>query len=146
MVLKNNKLARIAKLTLSTSFAIAGMIPSSQASISTYTENTASPVESRFGSVGLDSSSFLYKSNSRGTAATTFEADIHGMTVSEAKKALEQLLNTADSTIKEIDVIHGYSNGQALQNMVRKDLKHKRIAAKILSLNQGITTLKLNAK
>ena len=79
-------------------------------------------------------------------SAFTIEADIHGMTVSEAKKSLEKLLNTADSTIKEIDVIHGYSNGQALQNMVRKDLKHKRIAAKILSLNQGVTTLKLNAK
>ncbi|HNX63687.1 MAG TPA: Smr/MutS family protein [Oscillospiraceae bacterium] len=79
-------------------------------------------------------------------SAFTIEADIHGMTVSEAKKALEKLLNTADSTIKEIDVIHGYSNGQALQNMVRKNLKHKRIAAKILSLNQGITTLKLDAK
>lgn len=68
-------------------------------------------------------------------SAFTIEADIHGMTVSEAKKHLKSW-NTADSTIKEIDVIHGYSNGQALQNMVRKDLKHKRIAAKILSLNQ----------
>lgn len=76
----------------------------------------------------------------------TIEADIHGMTVREAKQALEKLITSADNSVKEIDVIHGYTGGQALQNLVRKDLKHKRIAGRILSLNQGVTTIKLNPK
>lgn len=61
-------------------FISAGMISASHASVwyTSYTDNTANPVDSRIGSVGLDTSSFLYKSNTRGTAATTFEAEIHG--------------------------------------------------------------------
>ncbi|MEG0615008.1 MAG: Smr/MutS family protein [Oscillospiraceae bacterium] len=76
----------------------------------------------------------------------TIEVDLHGMSVSEAKKELEKLLNTCDNSIKEIDVIHGYSGGQALQNLVRKGLKHSRITARILSLNPGVTTLKIQPK
>ena len=73
----------------------------------------------------------------------TIEADIHGMTVTEAKRALEKLLNTCDSSIREIDVIHGYTGGQALLTMVRKDLKHKRIVSRMLSMNNGVTTLRI---
>jgi len=54
-----------------------GITPLAHASIS-YTDNTANPVESRLGNVGLDASSFFYKSDIRGTAATTIEATIHG--------------------------------------------------------------------
>ena len=68
-------------------------------------------------------------------------ADIHGMTVTEARTALERLLSSADKSITEIMVIHGYSGGQALRNMVRKSLSHPRIKQKILSMNQGETTL-----
>ena len=71
----------------------------------------------------------------------TLTADLHGMQVSEAKTALERLISSADRSITEITVIHGYSGGQALANMVRKKLKHKRIERKILSMNQGETTL-----
>ena len=76
----------------------------------------------------------------------TIEVDIHGMTVSEAKRELEKLLNSCDNSVKEIDVIHGYTGGQALLNLVRKDLKHKRIVSRMLSLNQGVTTLKIQPK
>jgi hypothetical protein len=80
MVLKNKKLARIAQLKIIAGLVItSGMIPESHATVSaSYTENTASPIESNLGTVGLDTSSFLYKSNTRGTAATTFEATFHG--------------------------------------------------------------------
>ena len=71
----------------------------------------------------------------------TITADLHGMTVQTAKKELERLITTCDKSVKEIDVVHGYSGGTALQTMVRKDLKHKRIVRKILSMNQGVTTL-----
>lgn len=76
----------------------------------------------------------------------SIEVDIHGMTVMEAKRALEKLLNSCESSTKEIDVIHGYTGGQALLNLVRKDLKHKRIVSRILSLNQGVTTLIIQPK
>ena len=68
-----------------------GIIPASQASVS-YTDNTANPVESKMGNIGLDSSSFLYKSDTRGTAATTFEASVHGKFEGTTFKAKGDLL------------------------------------------------------
>jgi DNA-nicking Smr family endonuclease len=72
------------------------------------------------------------------------EIDIHNMKHDEAKKYLEQFLTKANGSIKEVIVIHGYSSGTVLQDMVRKGLKHKRIRSKMLSMNPGITTLILN--
>ena len=73
----------------------------------------------------------------------TIEADIHGMRVLEAKREVETLIGRADKSIREIVVIHGYHGGSALKNMVRSELRHPRIQQKILSLNQGETTLLL---
>jgi len=67
--------------------------------------------------------------------------DIHGMTVMEAKKELTNLLNKCDKNTKEIDVLHGFHGGTALRNLVRKDLKHPRLVRRILTMNQGMTTL-----
>lgn len=69
------------------------------------------------------------------------EVDIHGLTVMEAKRELERLINTADKNVTEITVIHGYTGGKALQNLVRNELRHRRIKRRILSMNQGITSL-----
>lgn len=74
---------------------------------------------------------------------STIEADIHGMTADEAKRQLEFLLTRADKNTKEIIVIHGYSHGQVLKNMVRTQLKHPRIASKLISLNEGQTRILL---
>lgn len=71
------------------------------------------------------------------------EIDIHNMTHDQAKRYLEQFLNKANGSIKEVTVIHGYSGGTVLLNMVQKGLKHKRIKAKVKSLNPGITILYL---
>ncbi len=71
------------------------------------------------------------------------EVDIHGMTVAEAKKALEQFLSTVPAGVMEVTVIHGCHMGNSLQKMVRTQLSHKRIARKILSMNNGITVLEL---
>lgn len=73
----------------------------------------------------------------------TIEADIHGMRVQEARRQLELLLSRADKSIREIVVIHGFHGGQALQDMVRKELSHPRILRKELSLNNGQTVLYL---
>jgi DNA-nicking Smr family endonuclease len=71
------------------------------------------------------------------------EIDIHNMLRADAKKYLEQFLSKANGSIKEVVVIHGYSSGTVLQEMVRKGLKHKRIKSKMIGLNPGITTLML---
>ena len=67
--------------------------------------------------------------------------DIHGMTVMEAKNELTSLLTKCDKSTKEIDVIHGCHGGTALLNFVRKEFKHPRLVKRILSLNNGVTTL-----
>lgn len=69
------------------------------------------------------------------------EVDIHGMTVSAAKRELESLLTRCDKNTHEIDVIHGCHGGTALQNLVRRELKHPRLVRRILTMNNGMTTL-----
>ena len=66
--------------------------------------------------------------------------DLHGMTVSEARKRIQQLLKTCPKDTVQIEVIHGCNSGQALQKFVRRELKHPRILRKS-GLNGGSTTL-----
>lgn len=74
---------------------------------------------------------------------STLIVDIHGMYATDAKRELERLLSRAGKNIHEVVVIHGYSHGQVLKNMVRRDLKHPRIQSKLLSLNEGQTRILL---
>lgn len=76
--------------------------------------------------------------------ASSVEIDIHNMQRAEAKKYLERFLTGANGNVREVTVIHGYSSGTVLQQMVRKGLKHHRIKRKILTLNPGVTILELN--
>lgn len=71
--------------------------------------------------------------------------DLHGFTTSEAKTYLDQKMKELPNTIREVTIIHGYSNGQALATMVRK-YKHARIERKMRSLNPGETTFLLYSK
>lgn len=75
--------------------------------------------------------------------ASKVEIDIHSMQRAQAKKYLEQFLSGVNGNVKEITVIHGYSSGNVLQQMVRNGLKHHRIKRKILTLNPGVTVLEL---
>lgn len=76
--------------------------------------------------------------------ASKVEIDIHNMKREEAKKLLEQFLSKANGNVKEVTIIHGYSSGTVLQQMVRKGLKHHRIKRRILSMNPGVTVLELD--
>ena len=67
--------------------------------------------------------------------------DLHKMKVWEAAIYLNKQVASAPCEIKEIVVIHGYHNGTALMNMVRQEIYNPRIKRKLLSLNQGITSL-----
>ena len=53
-------------------------------------------------------------------SSSKVEIDIHNMKRDEAKKFLEQFLSKANGNVKEVTVIHGYSSGTVLQQMVRK--------------------------
>lgn len=72
--------------------------------------------------------------------------DIHHMEKAEAKKYLERLLAGLGNEVEEVVVIHGYRSGQALQQMVRKELKYKGIRQKVLGLNPGVTSLMMLPK
>lgn len=76
--------------------------------------------------------------------AAKVEVDIHNMQRADAKKYLERFLSNANGNVKEVTVIHGYSSGTVLQQMVRKGLKHHRIKHKIVTMNPGVTILELN--
>lgn len=71
------------------------------------------------------------------------EIDIHNMKRAEAKTYLERFLSKANGNVKEVWVIHGYSSGTVLRDMVRNGLKHHRIQYKMLSMNPGVTILYL---
>ncbi len=73
----------------------------------------------------------------------SLEVDLHGMTAIEAKIYLQKIFKSLSSNITEVVVIHGNNRGDKLANMVRREFKHKRIDRKILSLNGGITILKI---
>lgn len=73
------------------------------------------------------------------------EVDIHGMTAWEGRRALEQLLSRVGKNVTEVRVIHGYNGGQVLRDMVRTQLKHPRIRAKLVCLNPGETRLLLKS-
>lgn len=70
-------------------------------------------------------------------------ADVHGMTADDAKRQLERLLSRLGPDTEELLVVHGYNGGQVLRDMVRGQLKHRRIQSKLLSLNEGQTRILL---
>lgn len=64
--------------------------------------------------------------------------DLHCQTVESARKLLTDTLKKLPEDVREVNVIHGYHNGTALRDMVRK-YSHPKIQRKILGLNQGTT-------
>lgn len=84
------------------------------------------------------------QNHARFKTAQKVEVDIHNMTRDQAQRYLEQFLGRLDGSVKEVTVIHGYSGGTVLRDMVRNSLKHPRIRSKYLSMNPGVTILLLN--
>lgn len=69
----------------------------------------------------------------------SIEIDLHGQTVESARKMLTTTLKNLPADVREVNVVHGYHSGNALQNMVR-NYKNAKIERKFLGLNQGSTT------
>lgn len=71
-----------------------------------------------------------------------YSIDIHSMTKTEAKVAIDNFIASQTGFTQEIEVIHGYSS-TILRDYVRKQYRHKRVTRKILTTNPGITILVL---
>ena len=69
--------------------------------------------------------------------------DLHGMTKEEAAYILEEEIELAEEHIEMIIVVHGYSLGSTLLNMVRTELHNDRIEKIKTTENPGVTFIYL---
>lgn len=77
---------------------------------------------------------FLYGNSKR--------IDLHGLTKEEARAELLHLFNSLDASVDCVIVIHGYSKGSVLKNMVRKEFSHELIE-KLVFVDAGVTAIKI---
>ena len=75
------------------------------------------------------------------TEKQVMTVNLHQMDTVQAKKWLSRKVTEAPKEVREIEVIHGFHGGTALQNMVRKSFTHPRVRSKVIPLNQGSTIL-----
>lgn len=71
--------------------------------------------------------------------------DLHGYSVGEAKKTIEQTIARMPKGFQELKVIHGYRNGDAIKELVRDrfQIRSKRLVRRRMTMNQGETILVL---
>ena len=72
----------------------------------------------------------------------TKRIDLHGLTKEEARAELLHLFNLLDASVDCVVVIHGYSKGSVLKNMVRKEFSHPLIE-KMVFVDAGVTAIKI---
>ena len=72
------------------------------------------------------------------------ELDVHGCTCVQAKTAIDAALRRAAAGVYRIRVIHGYSRGDAIREMVRREYgMHPKVRRLEVGLNPGATDLVL---
>ncbi|MDL2234950.1 Smr/MutS family protein [Christensenellaceae bacterium OttesenSCG-928-L17] len=72
------------------------------------------------------------------------ELDLHGMTKVQAQTCVDAALRRAGAGVYRLRLIHGYTRGTELRDMLRAHYKkHPRVLRVELSLNQGQTELVL---
>jgi len=49
------------------------------------------------------------------------EIDLHGMTLEEARDALDETLRNTDMSVYRVRAIHGFNGGTAIQTMIRRE-------------------------
>ncbi|MCI6581996.1 MAG: Smr/MutS family protein [Oscillospiraceae bacterium] len=69
--------------------------------------------------------------------------NLHYMPLIQAQREMNRLLKTCPKDTDEIEVIHGYHNGDRILRYIRFELKNPRISKKILGLNNGVTLIEL---
>lgn len=68
--------------------------------------------------------------------------DLHRLTKEDAKIELLNAINTTDSDIKCLVIVHGYHGGTVIKNLVRKEFESEFVSEKI-NLDAGRTIYKL---
>ena len=72
------------------------------------------------------------------------ELDVHGCTCVQAQTILDAALRRASAGTYRIRVIHGYSRGDAIREMVRREYaRHPKVRRLEVGLNPGVTDLVL---
>ena len=72
------------------------------------------------------------------------ELDLHGLTKEEARFEIEQFLDTLDSGTYHVRLIHGYSRGTELRNMIMHEYRSFPGVKRVMhGGNQGVTVLVL---
>lgn len=69
--------------------------------------------------------------------------NLHDMPLIQAQREMNRILKTCSKETDEIEVIHGFHNGDRILRYIRTELKHPRISKKILGMNNGVTLLEL---
>ena len=69
--------------------------------------------------------------------------NLHYMPLIQAQREMNRILKTCPKDTDEIEVIHGYHNGDRILRYIRFELKNPRISRKILGLNNGVTLIEL---
>lgn len=69
--------------------------------------------------------------------------NLHDMPLIQAQREMNRLLKTCPKDTDELEVIHGYHNGDRILRYIRFELKNPRISKKILGLNNGVTLIEL---
>lgn len=69
--------------------------------------------------------------------------NLHDMPLIQAQREMNRLLKTCPKDTDELEVIHGYHNGDRILRYIRFELKNPRIIRKILGLNNGVTLIEL---
>lgn len=70
------------------------------------------------------------------------EVDVHGMNRTQAQTAIDAALRRADASVYRIRVIHGYTRGAVLRDMVRCEYEnHPRVKRIAPGGNPGQTDL-----
>lgn len=72
---------------------------------------------------------------------TVMTVDLHGVYLENAKDLLLNWLDHVPAGVSELRVIHGSNRGTVLRDMVREELSHPKIQAKLPTLNPGETRL-----
>ena len=72
------------------------------------------------------------------------EIDLHGMNLDEARDALDDALRNADMSVYRVRAIHGFNNGTAIQQMIRREYQmHFKVMRVAKGPSNGQTDLVL---
>ena len=76
----------------------------------------------------------------------TVRLDLHGMNCYQAQTAIDAALRRAGRSVYRIEVVHGYHRGSVLLEVVRTEVRSKRIARRCVTMNPGVTIYYLKEK